>query len=97
MTKKLGITVLLLSVLVLTAAPAFAIDWDNGGGDTAWSTAGNWDPDGYATSDDLIVLSGAPTANAVVVTDNGGSITLNGPTASTRNRAARAQDSASGS
>jgi len=53
----------------------------NGGIDTDWTTPGNWDPDGYADSDDLTVLSGAPTASTTIYADDGGTITLNGSAA----------------
>ena len=55
--------------------------WDDGdAGNSYWSDPDNWDPNGYAQTDDLIVTSGAATANANVSIAGGGSITLDGPT-----------------
>ena len=71
----------LLFLLIATPAGAGTLrTWDNGGGDTDWTTPGNWNPDGYDISDNLIVSSGSPTSSSSVSIDNGGSITLAGPT-----------------
>lgn len=67
----------LLGVMVWCAAgDARAADrvWDGGAGDNFWQSAGNWNPDGYATSDNFTVDSPVTLAvgsNVVRITGNG--------------------------
>ncbi|MDY7011430.1 MAG: hypothetical protein SVV80_11870 [Planctomycetota bacterium] len=50
-THQVGIGILML-ILLVAAGPAGADVriWDGGGADNDWATPGNWDPDGYADS-----------------------------------------------
>ena len=70
--------VVVLWVVILIAVPAAATvrTWDGGGGNSYWQTTGNWDPDGYAEGDTLIVLSGSPKSVDNVVANGYGTITL---------------------
>ena len=81
-TYRMGIGIFVL-ILLVTAVPAGAYVrvWDGSGANSYWATAGNWDPYGYSNSDDLTVLSGSPTSVSNVYADNGGTITLEGPSA----------------
>ncbi|NQU22092.1 MAG: hypothetical protein HQ567_12470, partial [Candidatus Nealsonbacteria bacterium] len=51
--------------------------WDNGSGDNDWFNSVNWDPDGFPNpSDQLSITTGTPHARAIVMADDGGSITV---------------------
>ncbi len=81
-SRRFILTVVCAVVFVLSVpAGAATRTWDGGGGDSEWATLGNWNPDGYADSDDLTVLSGTPTSAVNVIADNGGMITLDGSAA----------------
>ncbi len=81
--KRTGYSAALMLAAMAQAVTATAAHrtWDNGATNSYWTSSGNWSPDGYSTADHLIVRSGTPTGS-MVVTDNGGSITLEGSTTS---------------
>ncbi len=78
----------MLVVAAIWAVPAGAAvrTWDNGDpGTSRWIFPGNWSPNGYSDSDNLIVTGdlvatfGAPVPRTNLRTNNGGSVTLHGP------------------
>ena len=81
-TYRMGIGIFVLVLLMTTVTTgALVRTWDGGGTNSFWATPANWNPDGYNSSYNLIVLSGTPTSIDAVVADNGGSITLDGSAA----------------
>ena len=74
MNQKLtcsSVALVLVAAILSVPAGAAVRTWDDGdAGNSYWSDPQNWDPDGYAESDDLIVLSGTPAANAQSGTDS---------------------------
>src|ERR1051325_3217247 len=51
-TKMFGLSVVILSTLIVAIHPLHAavFTWGGGGGGDNWSTAGNWSPDGTPTA-----------------------------------------------
>jgi hypothetical protein len=70
--RRVGLWTITLFVLATTSALAAPRSWDGGAGDNFWASANNWNPDGFATSDDLTVNS------TVVLATGSGSVNVTG-------------------
>ncbi len=66
-------TTTLFSIILLTNTNA-QIKWDNGGGDSLWTTATNWDSDLVPTSTDDVILDNTNVSGGYVVILNAVSI-----------------------
>lgn len=79
--KRTTITTLAVASLGIGTTHAVTVAWDNGGGDSSWQTAANWDNDIVpGDADDITINTGA----AVIYTPagdlsiDGGSFTISG-------------------
>lgn len=82
-TRKILVAIKAIVLLAVSfgVGPAWAIDytWDKGGGDSNWSTAANWNPDGTPGAGDNVIFNGTSNTACTAdnVADNLGSISLN--------------------
>jgi hypothetical protein len=71
--RQLGFLAIAISLLTATDAWAAIRTWDGGAGNNTWSSVNNWNPDGFATTDDLTVNT------TVVLAGGSGAVTVSGP------------------
>ncbi|MDY0170161.1 MAG: hypothetical protein RBS80_26695 [Thermoguttaceae bacterium] len=76
--RFLGLLTTAVVLLATGDASAVSRTWTGGAGDNVWTTPGNWDPAGFATSDDLAVSTTVALAagSASVQVAGDGSLTI---------------------